>query len=100
MPHFAPIAGVNFTTLIDLGDGVAGLEFHSKMNAIGGDTVAMMQRAIEAVEKNFVGLVIGNEAEHFSAGANLARLLLEAQNEEWDIVEQMVRTFQDTHQAL
>jgi len=87
-------------TLIDLGDGVAGLEFHSKMNAIDGDTVAMMQSAIAEVEKNFAGLVIGNEAEHFSAGANLALILLEAQSEEWDIIEQMVRTFQDTNQAL
>ncbi|MCZ6874154.1 MAG: 3-hydroxyacyl-CoA dehydrogenase family protein, partial [bacterium] len=87
-------------SLIDLGDGVACLEFHSKMNVIGGDTVAMMQTAVEEVEQNFVGLVIGNEAEHFSAGANLAMILLEAQSEEWDLVEQMVRTFQAINQAL
>jgi 3-hydroxyacyl-CoA dehydrogenase len=87
-------------SLIDLGDGVACLEFHSKMNAIGGDTVAMMQAAVAEVERNFVGLVIGNEAEHFSAGANLALLLLEIQNEAWEVIEQMVSTFQKTTQAL
>ena len=87
-------------SLIDLGDGVACLEFHSKMNAIGGDTVAMMQAAVAEVERNFVGLVIGNEAEHFSAGANLALLLLEIQNEAWEVIEQMVSTFQKTNQAL
>jgi 3-hydroxyacyl-CoA dehydrogenase len=81
-------------SLIDLGDGVACLEFHSKLNAIGGDTVAMLQAAAEDVERHFVGLVIGNEAEHFSAGANLALILLEAQNEEWDTIDQMIRTFQ------
>ena len=87
-------------SLIDLGDGVACLEFHSKMNAIGGDTVAMMQAAVAEVERNFAGLVIGNEAEHFSAGANLALLLLEIQNEAWEVIEQMVSTFQKTTQAL
>ena len=87
-------------SLIDLGDGVACLEFHSKMNAIGGDTVAMMQAAVDEVERHFVGLVIGNEAEHFSAGANLALILLEIQNEEWDVIDQMVSTFQQANQAL
>ncbi len=87
-------------SLIDLGDGVACLEFHSKMNVIGGDTVAMMSAAIEEMERHWVGLVIGNEAQHFSAGANLALLLLEAQSEEWDTIEQMVRTFQQANQSL
>jgi len=87
-------------SVIDLGDGVACLEFHSKMNVIGGDTVAMMQIAIEEVERNFAGLVIGNEAENFSAGANLALILLEIQSEEWDLVDQMVRAFQNVNQAL
>jgi 3-hydroxyacyl-CoA dehydrogenase len=87
-------------SLIDLGDGVACLEFHSKMNAIGGDTVAMMQNAVAEVERNFVGLVIGNEAAHYSAGANLALILLEIQNEEWEVIDQMVSTFQQINQAL
>ncbi|ETX08669.1 3-hydroxyacyl-CoA dehydrogenase/enoyl-CoA hydratase family protein [Candidatus Entotheonella palauensis] len=87
-------------SLIDLGDGVACLEFHSKLNAIGGDTVAMMQAAVEEVERNFAGLVIGNEAENFSAGANLALILLEIQNEEWDVIDQVVSAFQKANQAL
>ncbi len=87
-------------SLIDLGDGVAGLEFHTKMNAISGDIVEMMLQAIDDVERDFVGLVIGNEAENFSAGANLALILLEAQNEDWDTIDAMVRMFQTANQAL
>ncbi len=81
-------------TLLDLGDGVACLEFHSKMNAIGTDTIQMMKTAIREVETNFEGLVIGNQGEHFSAGANLALLLLEAQEENWDEIELTLRSFQ------
>jgi 3-hydroxyacyl-CoA dehydrogenase len=87
-------------SLIDLGEGVACLEFHTRMNAIGSDIVEMMQRAVEAVDRHFVGLVVGNESEHFSAGANLAMLLLAAQSEDWDTLEQMVRVFQETNLAL
>ncbi|MCS6873367.1 MAG: 3-hydroxyacyl-CoA dehydrogenase/enoyl-CoA hydratase family protein [Pyrinomonadaceae bacterium] len=87
-------------SLIDIGDGVACLEFHSKMNAIGGDTMQMMKFAVEEVERNFVGLVIGNQGEHFSAGANLMMLLLAAQEEEWDEIDMMVRTFQQVNMHL
>ena len=58
-------------SLIDLGDGVACLEFHSKMNVIGGDVVALARWAVDEVEKDWVGLVIGNQGENFSVGANL-----------------------------
>ena len=81
-------------SLVDLGDGVLGLEFHSKMNAIGGDTVAMMRTGVEEASRNFEALVIGNDAPAFSAGANLMLLLLEAQEENWDEIDLMVRTFQ------
>ena len=81
-------------SLIDLGDGVACLEFHSKMNSIGGDTVQMMNFAIDEVEKNFVGLVVGNQGGNFSAGANLMMLLLAAQEEEWDDINLMVASLQ------
>jgi 3-hydroxyacyl-CoA dehydrogenase len=87
-------------SLIDLGAGVACLEFHTKMNAIGGDIVDMLGRAGEIVERDFIGLVIGSEAEHFSAGANLALLLLEAQNEDWDTLAQMVCMFQQVNLGL
>ena len=81
-------------SLVDLGDGVLGLEFHSKMNAIGGDTVAMMKAGVDEASRNFDALVIGNDAPAFSAGANLMLLLLEAQEENWDEIDLMVRTFQ------
>ncbi|PYT01341.1 MAG: 3-hydroxyacyl-CoA dehydrogenase [Acidobacteria bacterium] len=81
-------------SLIDLGDGVACLEFHSKMNSIGGDTVQMMNFAIDEVEKNFKGLVVGNQGGNFSAGANLMMLLLAAQEEEWDDINTMVAGLQ------
>jgi 3-hydroxyacyl-CoA dehydrogenase len=81
-------------SLIDLGDGVACLEFHSKMNSIGGDTVQMMNFAIDEVEKNHVGLVVGNQGGNFSAGANIMMLLLAAQEEEWDDINIMVAALQ------
>ena len=87
-------------SLIDIGDGVACLEFHSKMNAIGGDTMAMMKFAVEETERNFAGLVIGNQGGNFSAGANLMLLSLLAQEEEWDDVELSIRTFQNANMRL
>ena len=87
-------------SLIDLGDGVACLEFHSKMNSIGGDTVQMMNFAIDEVEKNFVGLVVGNQGGNFSAGANIMMLLLAAQEEEWDDINLMVHALQNAIMRL
>jgi 3-hydroxyacyl-CoA dehydrogenase len=87
-------------SLIDIGDGVACLEFHSKMNSIGGDTVQMMNFAVSEVEKNFAGLVIGNQGGNFSAGANIMLVLLTAQEEEWDDIDLMVRTFQNANMRL
>lgn len=87
-------------SLIDIGDGVACLEFHSKMNAIGGDTVQMMNFAIDEVEKNFKGLVVGNQGGNFSAGANIMLLLLAAQEEEWDDINIMIRQFQNAVMRL
>ncbi|MFN6962720.1 MAG: 3-hydroxyacyl-CoA dehydrogenase/enoyl-CoA hydratase family protein [Pyrinomonadaceae bacterium] len=81
-------------SLIDLGDGVACLEFHSKMNSIGGDTVQMINFALDEVERNFEGLVIGNQGGNFSAGANIMMLLMAAQEEEWDDIAMMVHALQ------
>ncbi|GAB7389297.1 3-hydroxyacyl-CoA dehydrogenase/enoyl-CoA hydratase family protein [Bacillaceae bacterium] len=83
-------------SLIDLGDGVACLEFHTKSNAIGADILLMLEKSMEEVGKNFKGLVIANEGRNFSVGANLVQLLVEAQNEEWDEIEEMIRQFQTT----
>lgn len=87
-------------SLIDIGDGVACLEFHSKMNSIGGDTVGMMNFAIDEVEKNFTGLVVGNQGGNFSAGANIMMLLLAAQEEEWDDINMMVKALQNAVMRL
>ncbi len=87
-------------SLIDIGDGVACLEFHSKMNAIGADTISMMKFAVEEVERNHVGLVVGNQGQNFSAGANLMLLLLGAQEEEWDDINLQIRALQNAVMRL
>ena len=87
-------------SLVDLGDGVLCVEFHSKMNAIGGDTIQMLHAGLREASANFTALVVGNEGEHFSAGANIMLLLLEAQEENWDEVDLMVRAFQGATMAL
>jgi 3-hydroxyacyl-CoA dehydrogenase len=87
-------------SLIDLGDGVACVEFHSKMNSLGQDQIGMIQFALKEVEKNFAGLVIGNQGENFSAGANIMMILLAAQEGEWDELSLAVRQFQNTTMSL
>jgi len=87
-------------SLIDIGDGVLALEFHSKMNAIGGDTMQMIRAGVKEAAANFAALVVGNDAPNFSVGANLMLLLLEAQEGNWDDIELALRTFQDATQAL
>ena len=81
-------------SLVDLGDGVLAVEFHSKMNVIGGDTLAMLRAGVAEAERNFAALVVGNDAANFSAGANLMLLLIDAQEGNWDDIDLMVRTFQ------
>jgi 3-hydroxyacyl-CoA dehydrogenase len=87
-------------SLLDLGDGVACLEFHSKMNSIGGDTLQMLKTALAEVEKNFVGLVVGNQGQNFSVGANLMLVLLGAQEEDWDELDLAIRAFQQATMSL
>ncbi|MGI8638493.1 MAG: 3-hydroxyacyl-CoA dehydrogenase/enoyl-CoA hydratase family protein [Pyrinomonadaceae bacterium] len=81
-------------SLIDIGDGVACLEFHSKMNSLGGDTISMLKYAVDEVEKNHAGLVVGNQGGNFSAGANIMLILLAAQEEDFDEIEIGVRQLQ------
>jgi 3-hydroxyacyl-CoA dehydrogenase len=87
-------------SLVDLGDGVACLEFHSKMNAIGGDTIQMLKYSLAEVEKNFLGLVVGNQGTNFCVGANLMLMLLEAQEENWEELDMMSRVFQNAVMSL
>jgi 3-hydroxyacyl-CoA dehydrogenase len=87
-------------SLVDLGDGVLAIDFHSKMNAIGGDTVQMINAGLKEASRNFAALVIGTDGPDFSAGANLMLVLLEAQEGNWDEIDLMVRTFQQATLAL
>jgi 3-hydroxyacyl-CoA dehydrogenase len=87
-------------SLIDIGDGVFAVEFHSKMNAIGGDTVQMLHAGVKEAANNGQALVVGNDAPNFSAGANLMLVLLEAQEGNWDEIDLMVRAFQQATMAL
>ena len=87
-------------SLIDLGDGILCLEFHSKMNTIGADTVAMIHAGLKALNENFDAMVIGNQAPNFCVGANLMLLLVSLQEGEWDDVHMAVRQFQGANMAL
>ncbi|RSL30370.1 3-hydroxyacyl-CoA dehydrogenase [Salibacterium salarium] len=81
-------------SLIDLGDGVAGLEFHSSNNTIGLDVLQMINQSIDEVEKNYKGLVIGNQGKNFCVGANLMMILMEAQDDNFFEIDMVVRKFQ------
>ncbi len=81
-------------SLIDLGDGVLAVALHSKMNAIGGDALEMLQRGVREASANFAGLVVAAEGPHFSVGANLMLLLLEAQEGNWEEIDAIIRSFQ------
>jgi 3-hydroxyacyl-CoA dehydrogenase len=87
-------------SLIDLGDGVLCCEFHSKMNSIGGDIVAMIHAGIAQLDSDFEALVIANQAPNFSVGANLMLLLISAQEQEWDDIHMAVRQFQRVNMAI
>jgi 3-hydroxyacyl-CoA dehydrogenase len=87
-------------SLVDIGDGVLALEFHSKMNSIGGDTIEMIAAGVKEAATSFAALVVGNDGVNFSAGANLMLLLFEAQESNWDEVDLMVRAFQRATMSL
>lgn len=87
-------------SLVDLGDGVIAVEFHSKMNAIGADTVQMLHAGVKEAARSGQALVVGNDAANFSAGANLMLVLLEAQEGNWDEIDMMIRAFQQATMAL
>lgn len=90
------VKGNEGASLIDLGDGVACLEFHSPNNAIGADILMMIQHSLEEVRSNFEGLIIANQGRNFCVGANIMLLLMEAQDEEWDEIDSIIRMFQNT----
>src|SRR5690606_39115115 len=88
-------------TIWDIGDGILCVEFTSKMNSVDADNIQMLNDAIDLAEKDFQGIVIGNEAATaFSAGANLFLILLAAREKQWDQIEKTVKDFQDVNQRL
>jgi 3-hydroxyacyl-CoA dehydrogenase len=87
-------------SLIDLGDGVVCCEFHSKMNAIGADLIAMLHKGLKRLDTDFDAMVIANEAVNFSVGANLMLVLVAAQEQEWDEIHMAVKQFQNVNLAL
>jgi 3-hydroxyacyl-CoA dehydrogenase len=87
-------------SLIDLGDGVLGLEFHSKMNAIDQGTIDMMLAAVDEAERNWRAIVVANDAPNFCAGANLELLLRSAKGGDWDTIESIIRGFQQATDRL
>jgi len=87
-------------SLIDLGDGVACVEFHAKMNAIGADLIAMIHKGLKRLETDFDALVIANQAVNFSVGANLMLVLVAAQEQEWDELHMAVKQFQNANLAI
>lgn len=84
------------TTITDIGDGILNLEFHTKMNAIGGEVLEGINKAIDLAETKYKGLVISNEGANFSAGANVAMIFMLAVEQEYDELDMAVRMFQNT----
>ncbi|MBK5285375.1 MAG: enoyl-CoA hydratase/isomerase family protein, partial [Bacteroidia bacterium] len=88
------------TSLIDIGDGILNLEFHTKMNTIGGEVLEGINKAIDIAEKDFRGLVIGNDGQNFSAGANLALVFMLAVEQEFDEIDFAIRAFQNVNMRV
>jgi 3-hydroxyacyl-CoA dehydrogenase len=86
--------------LVDLGDSVLGLEFHTKMNALDADIITLMNEAVEEAEKNWKALVIANDGDNFSAGANLMLIFLESQQKNWEGIRKMAQGLQQAAMRL
>ncbi len=87
-------------SLIDLGDGVLCVEFHTKVNALDDDIFNMLTDAMDIVEKDYEGLVVGNDAEQFSAGANIFMIVMAAQSGMWDTLDAAVRKMQGINMRM
>ena len=87
-------------TLMDLGDGALGLEFHTKMNAIDDDIIGLMTEGVDLAERDFAALVVANDGDNFSAGANLGLIGMAAMAKQWDQIEAITNGFQQANQRL
>lgn len=94
------LEGNESASLWDLGDGILGLEFHSKMNSIDTMIIELMHKAVDVAEKDFRGIVIGNDGGNFSAGANIAMLLWAIKDNQWDDVKKLIAGFQQANQRM
>ena len=83
-------------TVVNLGDGILNLEFHTKMNTIGSGVIEGINKAIDLAEKEHKGLVVSNEGQNFSAGANVGMIFMMAAEQDYDELNFVVKTFQDT----
>lgn len=92
--------GNSDTTLVDIGDGILNLEFHTKMNTIGGGVIEGINKSIDLAEKSHRGLVISNTGQNFSAGANVGMIFMMAVEQEYDELNFAVKAFQDTMMRL
>ena len=88
------------STITDIGDGIINIEFHTKMNTIGGEILQGLNKAVDLAEKNYRGLIISNEGAHFSAGANVGMIFMFAIEQEYDELDMAVRAFQSTTMRL
>lgn len=87
-------------SIIDLGDGIIACEFHTKMNTIGGDVIQGLNKAIDLAEKEYRGLVIGNDGKNFSAGANIGMIFMMAVEQDYDELNMAIRMFQNTSMRI
>lgn len=90
----------NDTTIFDLGDGVLNIEFHTKMNTIGQGVLEGLNKAVDLAEAEYSALVISNEGEHFSAGANVGMIYMLAIEQEWEDLDMAIQWFQKTTMRL
>jgi len=95
-----PLLENRSASLWDIGDGVACLEFHSKLNTLDMESMKLIRQSIDKVSESYKALVIHNDAEHFSAGANLGLLMEAIHRGDWHAVEQLIREGQQTYKAL
>ena len=87
-------------SLVDVGDGVLCVEFHGKMNALGEDQIGTLYSGLEETQKNFEAMIVANQGENFSVGANLMLVLLAAQEGEWDELNAAIHRFQQVNMAM
>lgn len=87
-------------SLVDLGDGVLGVEVHTKMNTLDADVTQMLSEAVDVAEASFQAIVVANDADHFSAGANLSMIVGAAMKQRWDDIDAIINNLQQSLQKL